>query len=90
MGVVTGGMLKLLGKCRRLSKVARPPKRGAFFRFPFDLMFGEAVIGNGAFDLDAETQAEGVWMLQIELEGPTDCDSPRIGVLYSTSSQAGR
>ncbi|KAL8900046.1 MAG: hypothetical protein Q9207_005884 [Kuettlingeria erythrocarpa] len=76
MGAVSGGTLRLLGKCQRLDRVVKPSEWGAFTRFRFDLVFADELIGNGAFDVDSEARADDVWMLQIELQGPGDSKFP--------------
>ncbi|KAL8737121.1 MAG: hypothetical protein Q9181_001992, partial [Wetmoreana brouardii] len=69
-------IVKLLGKYKQLDKVIRPPEWGALGRFPFDLVFDGEVVGDGAFDIDAEIQTDGIWMLQIEMQGPGDSVFP--------------
>lgn len=70
-------MVNLFGKIQRLAKVVRPREWGALLRFPFDLIVaGDLIIGNGAFDTDSEIQEDGIWMLQIEVQGPGDSYFP--------------
>ncbi|KAI4137580.1 MAG: hypothetical protein LQ341_005090 [Variospora aurantia] len=76
LGAVTGGMIKLLGKYQRLDKVLRPPIWEAVVRFRFDLVSADEVIGSGAFDIDSEIQADAIWILQIEVQGPGDSSFP--------------
>lgn len=76
MGSTKGGTVKLLGKYQQLSKVAKPSEISFLARFPFDLISGDEIMGNGSFDSDSETQTDDVWMLQIEVQGPGDSFFP--------------
>lgn len=70
------GVIKLYGRYQLLDEVMRPQEWGAFGRFPLDVVSGGQVIANGAFDIDSEIQANDIWVLQIEVQGPGDSYFP--------------
>ncbi|KAL8727595.1 MAG: hypothetical protein Q9166_005945 [cf. Caloplaca sp. 2 TL-2023] len=70
------GTITLHGRYHRLDKVTRLQEWGALGRFPLDVVSSGQAIANGAFDVDSEIQMHGVWILQIEVQGPGDSYFP--------------
>lgn len=75
--VTTGAWLILDGKLQQIARVVRHDEWGALLRFPFDIIATDgSTISNGLFDVDTEVMEEGIWMLQIEMQGDGDSFFP--------------
>ena len=76
LGAVSCGFIRMLGKIKKLTKVAEPLEGTILLRFPLNLIYENEVIGSGAFDVVGDSAEESVWLMQIQSQLSGDSNIP--------------